>query len=150
MLTDALLAYLHFVAIFALVWCLAREWLLLRSGAPMLDIDRLARADAHFGMFAGIVVATGVMRAVWGAKGWSFYAHNPVFHLKIGLFALVGLLSIAPTRLFLRWRRARRADPAWRVPGAEWRAARRWLMIELHLIALIPLAAVLMARGWRP
>lgn len=150
MWTDAILAYLHFAAIFALVWFFAKEWTLLRAGAAALDTQRLVRADAGVGALAGSVLATGALRAVWGAKGWAFYAHNPVFHLKVGLFVLVGLLSIAPTRAFLRWHRARRADPAYRVPEAEWRAVRRWLMIELHLVALIPLAAVLMARGWRP
>ena len=147
MWTDAILAYLHFAAIFALVWFLAKEWTLLRPGAASLDLDRLVRADAGFGVLAGIVVATGAARAVWGAKGWAFYAHNPVFHLKLGLFVLVGLLSILPTRAFLRWRRARRADAACRVPETEWRRARRWVVVELHLIALIPLAAVIMSRG---
>jgi putative membrane protein len=147
MWTDAILAYLHFAAIFALVWFLAKEWTLLRPGAASLDLDRLVRADAGFGVLAGIVVATGAARAVWGAKGWAFYAHNPVFHLKLGLFVLVGLLSILPTRAFLRWRRARRADAAYRVPETEWRRARRWVVVELHLIALIPLAAVIMSRG---
>jgi putative membrane protein len=33
------------------------------------------------------------------------------------------------------------------MPLEEWRAARSWLMIEMHLIALMPLAAVVMARG---
>lgn len=149
MWTDAILAYLHFAAIFILLWFLSQEWTLLRAGADVLDIERLVRADAGFGLLAGIVVATGVARAVWGAKGWAFYAHNPVFHLKIGLFVLVGLLSIQPTRAFLRWRRARRSDPASRVPETEWRRARRWVAVELHLIALIPLAAVVMSRGLR-
>ena len=74
-------------------------------------------------------------------------ALTPVFHLKVPLFVLVGLLSTLPTRALLRWRRARRADPAWRVPETEWRSARRWVLVELHLLALIPLAAVIMSRG---
>ena len=147
MWSDAILAYLHFAAIFALVWFLAKEWTLLRAGADVLDLARLVRADAGFGVLAGIVVATGAARAVFGLKGWSFYAHNPVFHLKLGLFVLVGLLSILPTRAFLRWRRVRNADASWRVPETEWRSARRWVAVELHLIALIPLAAVIMSRG---
>ena len=65
----------------------------------------------------------------------------------LSLWGVIDLLSILPTRAFLRWRRARRADPAWRVPEVEWRAARRWILVELHLLALIPLAAVVMARG---
>jgi putative membrane protein len=149
MWTDAILAYLHFAAIFALVWFLAKEWTLLRAGAAWLDVDRLARADAGFGISAGLVFIAGAARAAFGIKGWTFYAHNPAFHLKIGLFVLVGLISIAPTRMFLRWRKTRRQDPAFRVPEPEWRRARRLLMIQLHLIALIPLAAVIMARGLR-
>lgn len=146
---DALFAYLHFAAIFGLVWFIAQEWLLLRAGAASIDLERLARADARFGLFAGLVLLTGAVRAVWGAKGWSFYAHNPVFHAKIGLFVLVGLLSILPTIAFLRWRKARRADPAYRVAETDWRRARRFVLVELHLLALIPLAAVIMARGLR-
>ena len=149
MWTDALLAYLHYAAIFALIWFLAIEWNLLRSGAPALDIDRLARIDAGFGLSAGLVFLTGAARAVYGLKGWSFYAHNPVFHLKIGLFVLVGLISILPTVAFLRWRKAHRADPTFRVPDAQWRRARLLVIAELHLVALIPLAAVIMARGLR-
>ena len=147
MWTDAILAYLHFAAIFTLVWFLAKEWTLIKTGAATLDIERLARADAGFGISAGFVFAAGAARAAFGIKGWAFYAHNPAFHLKIALFVLLGLISIAPTRMFLRWRRARRQDAAFRVSEQEWRSARRWLMIELHLLALIPLAAVIMARG---
>lgn len=149
MWTDAILAYLHFAAIFTMLWFLAKEWTLLRAGADAIDVERLAKADAGYGILAVLVLLTGAARAVFGLKGWSFYAHNPVFHAKVGLFVLVGALSVAPTLAFLRWRRARRADPAWRVSEAEWRRARRFAMIELHLIALIPLAAVVMARGLR-
>jgi putative membrane protein len=147
MWTDAILAYLHFAAIFALVWFLASEWTLLRAGAGALDTERLARADGWYGRMAGVVVLTGAARAIYGLKGWSFHAHNPAFHFKIGVFVLVALLSIKPTVAFLRWRKAHRADPGWRVAEPEWRSTRRWVMVELHLIALIPLAAVLMSRG---
>lgn len=144
---DAILAYLHFGAIFAMLWCIAKEWTLLRAGHEALDVERLARADAGYGALAVAVLLTGAARAVFGIKGWAFYAHNPVFHVKVGLFVLVGLVSIVPTLAFLRWRRARRADPHWSVPAAEWTRARRCLLIELHLIALIPLAAVMLSRG---
>lgn len=147
MWTDAILAYLHFGAIFTLIWFLAKEWTLLRVGAANIDVERLASADAGFGMSAGIVLVTGALRAAFGIKGWAFYAHNPAFHVKIGLFVLVGLISIAPTLMFLRWRKARRQAASFSVSETEWKRARRWIMIELHLVALIPLAAVIMARG---
>lgn len=147
MWTDAILAYLHFAAIFTLVWFLAKEWTLLRVGAEKVDLERIALADAGFGMAAGVVVVTGALRAGFGAKGWPFYTHNHVFWLKMALFAIVGLISIAPTKTMLRWRRTRRQDAAFRVPETEWQRTRRFVMIEMHLLALIPLAAVIMSRG---
>jgi len=147
MWTDAILAYLHFAAIFMLIGFLAKEWTLLRAGAAALDINRLARADAGFGIVAGIVLVTGALRAVYGAKGWAFYAHNPAFHAKMALFVAVGLLSIVPTMMFVRWRKAFAKDATFRVTDADWRRARRLVLIELHLVALIPLAAVIMSRG---
>jgi putative membrane protein len=147
MWTDAILAYLHYAAILTLVWFFAKEWTLLRAGAANVDIERLALADAGFGASAGAVLVTGALRATLGAKGWAFYAHNPAFHAKIGLFVLVALISIAPTLMFLRWRKARRGDPSFAVDAAQWKKARVLVMIELHLLALIPLAAVIMSRG---
>jgi len=144
---DAIFAYLHFTAIFALVWFLAKEWTLLKAGVDKLDPRRLALADMGFGISAGAVVAAGVARLTWGAKPWAFYAHNPVFHTKMALFVVVGLISIAPTRAFLRWRKAAIADANFRVATAEWQRIKRVVLIEMHLLGLIPLLAVLMARG---
>ena len=147
MWSDAIFAYLHFAAIFTLLWFLAKEWTLFKAGPEFLDAKRLALADIGYFLAAMAVLATGLMRAFAGAKGWAFYAHNPVFHAKVGTFVLVALVSVWPTRVFMRWRRAAQANPAFRPELAEWRGVRIFLMIELHLIALIPLFAVLMARG---
>jgi len=48
---------------------------------------------------------------------------------------------------FIQWRRMLEHDAAWRVPPEEQRGMRRLVMIEVHLAALIPLVAVIMARG---
>ena len=67
--------------------------------------------------------------------------------MKVGLFVAVGLISVAPTLAFIRWRRLLERDAAWQVPEAERKRVRRLVMIEVHLAALIPLFAVIMARG---
>jgi putative membrane protein len=144
---DAFLAYLHFMAIFGLFATLMYEVILLKAGAADLDIEALALTDRKFGIQAGVVLVTGALRAFFGAKGAAFYMHNPVFHLKIGLFVLAALISIVPTVAFLRWRKARRADASWRVPEAEWQRTRKLVRLEMVIIALIPLAAVIMSRG---
>ena len=62
------------------------------------------------------------------------------------LFVVIGLISIAPTVRFLRWRKALRATGA--LPSeAEVKSTRRLVMVEAHLLALIPLLAVFLARG---
>jgi putative membrane protein len=100
-----------------------------------------------YGIAAGVVLLTGIARTYWGMKGAGWYWTNPLLHLKLAMFVVVGLISIKPTIMYSRWRKALRATGA--LPGeAEVRAARKWVMIQAHLIALIPLAAVFLARGF--
>lgn len=147
MILDALLAYLHYTAILILASALGAEALLLRAQAGADTLRSLARADMLYGIASGFVILTGLLRAFFGAKGISFYTGNPVFWTKMGLFIVVGLLSLQPTLKFIRWRRSLVADPAFAPAANELASVRRVVFIELHLLALIPLAAVFMARG---
>lgn len=144
--TDALLAYAHYAAIIALFAFLAQELVLLRAPAA-LDVNRVAKIDAAFGAAAAAVLVTGLGRLLLGAKPVAFYLHNPVFHAKVGLFLLAGVVSIAPTLTFLRWRRQAKADPAFRPADADIARARRLLIVQLHLLVVVPLLATLMARA---
>ncbi len=147
MLLDATLAYLHFLSIISLVALILAEAALLRPALIAQSGRWLAKLDIGVAVAAVVVLAGGLSRALWGAKGWAYYAHNPVFHAKIGLFVLIALLSIVPTLQFIRWARAFRRDPACMVPAAELKRARRYVLIELHLLVLLPLLGVMMARG---
>jgi putative membrane protein len=147
MWTDPILAYLHFASIFALIWFLAKEWTLLKAGAASLQIQRLAKADIGFAIAAMAVLATGASRLLFGAKPMAFYTGNPIFDIKVALFVLAALISIAPTLAFLRWRKAAAANANFRVDESEWRRVKRLVLIEMHIVALIPVFAVLMARG---
>lgn len=144
---DALLAFLHFTAILVLASALGAEALLLRAQIAAATLRALARADLIFGIASGAVLLTGLARLFYGAKGYAFYTGNPVFWVKLALFVVVGLLSIPPTIRFIRWRRALATQPGFIPDPAELSATRRMVFIELHLLALIPLAAVFMARG---
>ncbi len=147
MWVDALWAYLHFTAIFLLFAFLTAEAMVLRGTLDAERVRLLARIDAWYAGSAVAALATGLLRVTLGAKGAAFYLHAWPFHAKMALFVAVGLLSIGPTRAFLRWRRAVNADSAFVVPPAEIAAQRKRVMVELHLAAFIPLAAVVMARG---
>lgn len=142
---DAFLSYVHFIAVFLLFGLLSAEAFLLRL-SPSSDVLRLlARVDLLYGLSALAVIAAGVARVLWGDKGWDFYAGELFFWMKIAVFLLVGLLSVPPTMTYRRWVREGGEPDA-----ASWRKARSWVMLQLHVAALIPLFAALMARGIRP
>ena len=147
---DALLAYLHFSAVFVLFAFLTVEVMLARGDLDARAVGLLRRVDYWYVGAAIAALVTGVSRAIWGAKGWGFHSGDGVFWLKVAAFSVVAILSIAPTRAYGRWKRLADAGPGFVVPEEERRRMRRYLMGELHVAALIPLLAVIMSRGlWR-
>lgn len=144
---DALLAYAHFIAVFLLFGFLTVQIMLLRGELDAARVLLLARCDAWYGGSAMAMILTGLLRIFAGAKGAAFYTGNPVFWLKMALVAGVALLSLRTTFVILAWARAARADAQFAPADASRAQARRAKMIEVHVAALVPLAAVLMARG---
>jgi putative membrane protein len=147
MLLEALLAYAHFTAILAVTVFLSSEAALCRvEWMNPAVVRRLGRVDLLYMIAAITLLATGLARTWWGMKGTAWYWQQPLLHLKLGLFVVIGLMSIKPTILFGRWRKQLAATGAL-PPEAEVKQARRWVMIEAHLLVLVPLAATLLARG---
>ena len=147
MILDAILAYLHFAAIFILFSFLSVQLLMLRGALDARAIRLLGRVDLWYFGAAIAVLLTGFLRLGLGAKGADFYLGSWPFYVKLALFVAVGLLSVQPTLTYVRWRRAFDHDPAWQLAEAERKRVRRLVMIEVHLAALIPLFAVIMSRG---
>jgi putative membrane protein len=148
MTLEALLAYAHLLAILTMVVFLASEAALCR--AQWLNaavVERLGRVDLIYGLAAAAVLLTGLARVFLGVKGSAWYWSNPLLHVKITLFVVIGLLSIKPTLMFARWRRTLKAGGG--LPDeAQIRTARRFVMVQAHILPLIPLAAVFLARGF--
>ncbi len=147
MLTDSLLAYVHHVAAFALVAILFVEMALCKPGMTPTQLRTLSRYDALYGVLAAVLLLAGTMRVIWGIKGAQFYAHNPAFHAKVGLFIAIGLLSVPTTLRYIRWRAALKADAQYRPGTDEIKGARRFIHMQAGLIIFLPLLAVLAARG---
>ena len=92
------------------------------------------------------MLATGLARTYWGAKGFGWYWGQPLLHAKVTLFALIGLMSLKPTFAFIRWKRQLEATGA--LPNeAEVRGVRRWIMAQAHLLLVLPLLGAFLARG---
>lgn len=147
MTLDASLSVLHWWAVLLLITTLVGEKVLISGVADAGTVRRLSRYDLVYGLSALLVLAAGFTRATYGAKGWAFYAGNPMFWTKIGLFALIGLMSIPPTIAFRRWKKSLAGRPEAVLEAAQVAPVRRWIDLELTLLALIPVAAAMMARG---
>ena len=145
---DLLFAIGHHVLIFALAALIAFEVGVIRQGLSTKDLLRLGRADMWYGIIATLIIVVGFSRAVFAAKGWTYYSHNHFFWAKIGAFVIVGLLSIRPTLSILAWRRALKADPNFLPGEAAIRTVRRFLWGEVFFFALMPIFAAAMARGY--
>lgn len=147
LLHDAGLAWLHFVFAFILVGAIVAEAFILRLPVDNRVARLLLRVDMFYGVSAVLIILAGIARVIWGAKGWDYYQAQPFFWAKMAVFALIGLISIAPTRAFMRWVKAFNADPGFAPPEAEVKRLRRYVVAETHLVALLLLFAALMARG---
>lgn len=71
-----------------------------------------------------------------------YYSSNWLFHLKVTIFIVMALLWIHPTRFFSKNRRA--IEDTITVPKSIVMVIR----MELLLLVVLPLLAVLMARGY--
>jgi putative membrane protein len=146
--TELLLAIVHHLLVFSLAGIIAAEFVLVRNTLDASTIRRVARIDRHYGMIAMLVILAGVARVVYGLKGWEFYVYNWVFWAKMAAFAVVGLLSINPTRRFIAWSRQTGSDPGFRVPDGELSAVRKTVLAQAIVFLLIPVFAAAMARGY--
>ena len=148
MTLEAFLASAHLVAILALVTFMSSQAALCRiEWMSAAVVERLVRLDVIYQITAAALLASGLVRIFWGIKGASWYLMQPMLHLKITLFVVMLLLSIAPTLAFRRWRRAVRASGALPV-ATEVRQARRLIMVQSHLLPVVAVIAVFWARGW--
>ena len=146
-MSQALLAYLHYLSIFVLFALLSIEQVQFKLPLNLRRARSLMITDIAYGVSASVVLLTGTLRVFWSDKGLDYYLSNSLFLTKVGLFLLIGLISTWPTFTFLNWRNDLLAE---KVPEVSERQA-RWvtlcIRIELLLLLAIPLLAVFMARG---
>lgn len=140
---ELLLRYLHFISIFAIVGALVSEHLLLKHTLSKKSIDQLSKIDGIYGLAVLSLLAAGLTLWLGGhGKPTDFYSENPIFHIKLGLFVAIGLLSIYPTVFFIKNRKGDLQELV-TVPRVIF-----WMIrLELLLVFLIPILAGMMAKG---
>jgi putative membrane protein len=144
----ALFTYLHLLSAGLLGGLLlAQHWMLKRP---------VGRGDvALFGALGlgqllaaiGALASGSALMAQFGS-GAPHYLSNPLFLLKIGLFALMALASGWPLSQYVTWSRQLRSQPTFAPLGREIERLRAVLGLMLGLLALIPLPSVMLVRGF--
>lgn len=143
MTIELLLRYLHFISIFVIVSTLVSEHLLLKKTLQRSEFSRLAKIDGIYGLATLLLLGAGL--TLWlgsFGKPAEYYSKNWIFHIKLTLFVIIGLLSIYPTVFFLKNRKGN-ADDTIEVPTKVF-----WMLrMELLILFIIPMLAGLMAKG---
>jgi putative membrane protein len=147
-MANAIAAYLHYLSIFVLFALLTMEHVQFKLPMDLPRARSLYITDIAFGITAGVVLATGLLRVFWQGKGLEFYLKNGFFHAKVSLFILIALLSILPTFTILNWRNALKAGQVPEISASKGRLVIMFIRLELLLLLMMPLMAVFMARGF--
>jgi len=111
---------------------------------PVISKDTLKRLgiiDAVYGISALVVLTCGILMWLSVGKPKEFYSKNMLFHIKMTLFFITGILSIIPTIFLIKNRKTDKEEIE--VPKKIIMIIR----IELLIFITIPILAVLMARG---
>ena len=143
MLASAIFAFLHFLSAFGLVSTVILERVLFKPNLSAGEVKRLAKIDGFYGLSAITVLIVGFLRVFYFEKGSAFYFSNPMFHIKLTVFIIIGLLSIYPTVKLLKWGKTKEEV---NIDSTIYKKIIRVLNIELGLLVLLLFFASLMSR----
>ncbi|MEB3322276.1 MAG: DUF2214 family protein [Synechococcaceae cyanobacterium] len=146
-LSSAVVAYVHYLSFMVCFGALVLERKLIRPDPDRRDATLMVITDVVYGVAALGVLVSGILRVLHYGQGSAYYTENPLFWVKVGLFLVVGTLSLYPTVTYILWAIPLRRGELPQVSEALATRLRRILNVELAGFATLPLLAALMARG---
>jgi putative membrane protein len=144
---SAITAYLHYSSFMLAFAALTVESMTFKAGLSVAQARKIAIADAVYGISATVVLITGVLRVLYFGKGTAYYLNNPFFLVKVGIFLVVGVLSLYPTVSFLLWLKSIQQNQPPKLEDVQVQRITWMIRCELLGLLVIPLFAALMARG---
>lgn len=147
MLNLSLNTYFHILFVITIFSSLAGQLILIKENITWKELKLLGIIDGIYGLAAIMVVGTGLLNWFVFGKGSSYYLSNSFFITKLLFFTIVGLLSIYPTIMINRAKKQQKINPPPSLKLVNARKMRVFIVIELGLMAMIPLFAELMANG---
>ena len=142
---SALPAYLHSLSMMAMAALLFVQLLSIDGLNDRQQTQRFVSLSVGVAAATAVMLLSGAGLLVWTDRGAVFYLRNPVFYIKLAVFAAMLLIAITPARIILFWHRQ---DSTGQVPEpGSVLLVKRYLVVEVILFLLSPLAASLSARG---
>ena len=142
MTLELIIRYLHFLAILLVFGSLLVEFVLVNEKLPKKVMKLLGKIDALYGLASLLLFGAGLSLWFWVGKPTEFYSQNPIFISKFVLVCFVGILSIWPTIFFIKNQKGNDEDVI-EIPSY----IRIIILVEVVLLLVVPMLAVLMARG---
>tara|TARA_B100002052_G_scaffold165127_1_gene150425 strand:- start:1609 stop:2082 length:474 start_codon:yes stop_codon:yes gene_type:complete len=140
-------AYVHELSFMVCIAALTAERIWIQANPNKQTATKLIITDIIYGLFALLLLLSGIARVLHYGQGTDFYTQNPLFWWKVGLYLTAGALSLYPTITYISWAIPLRKDE---LPKVNDVVANRigWVInIELVAFASLPFMASLMARG---
>lgn len=133
--------YLHIASIMGLCSCLVLEHLMVKAQMTKEELKKIIFVDAIYGISAVLILITGLL--LWFAVGKpsDFYTQNSIIHIKVTIFIVIGLLSIYPTKFFLKSRKS--TEETIILP----KMIIMLIRTSLLLVMILPFLAIMLAQG---
>jgi len=144
----ALFAWLHLLAIGMAAGLLLTEYWLCRRMPDRTQAKLLGMVDLGYFLALIASLATGLARALYYGQDASYYLANRLFWLKMTIFLVICLVAVAPALQYIRWNREARTAPSFAPLTREVEQVRASIAIGLGLWLILPLLAILVARGY--
>lgn len=148
MIWRALFTYAHLLSAGLAGGLLVGQYWLLKRPVDRMQVGLLGAMGLGQLLASIAALATGSALASSFGMGTGYYLGHPLFLLKMGIFLVLGAVSALPLRQYVRWSKELRRRPAFAPLGREVERVRAALSLMLGLMALLPLPAILVARGF--
>ena len=147
-IVAAVFAWLHLLAIGVGAGMLLTEYWLCRRMPDRIQARLLGQVDMGYQLALIGSLATGLARALYYGQDVPYYLANRLFWLKIAIFFMIVVVAIAPTLQYIRWNREARSAPTFTPLERDVERARASIALGLGLWLILPLIAILVARGY--
>jgi putative membrane protein len=137
-----LVKYIHFIGILFLSATLFFEYILVKEKMSNDVFKKVAKIDMYYGLSALVVLVSGLTLWFFVGKEVAVYTQNYLFHIKLTVFIIMGLLSVYPTIFFFKNRKTKEKQII--VPSSIVTLVK----IECLLLLLLPLLGILVVNGY--